>query len=188
MRRFIVISGITTGTMGQSFLRDMQSTLKTAKKYLAITAVVGIVIVVASIALAAYHQSDLYVYFVTREAVRKNDASICMKLEPGFMSSQPSPELCVMQVVVQNRTIQSCVRKNTPYEYPGCFGSYFRGLPSKDLSICAVFQNQLTRDDCYFAQMHQFKEAKDATICSYLQDSYKKQLCKNLFDALNAKQ
>lgn len=174
--------------MGQSFLRHMQNTLKTAKKYLAITAVVGIVIVVASIALAAYHQSDLYVYFVTREAVRKNDASICMKLEPGFMSSQPSPYPCVIEVAVQNRAIQSCVSANSPYEYFGCFRGYFRRLPSKELSICAVFQNQLTRDDCYFAQMRQFEEAKDATICSYLQDSYKKQLCKNLFDSLNTKQ
>lgn len=165
----------------------MKSTLKTPAKFLAMATAVGVVVIGSMFAMAAYHHSDLYVNTVTREAVQKNDASICMKIEPAFMSSQPSPDLCVIEVAMQNRTIQSCVRKNSPYEYSGCFREYFQRFPTDDLSICAAFQNQLTRDDCYFGQMPQFEAAENASICSAFQDPYKKQLCKNLFDARKSK-
>ncbi|MDD5103868.1 MAG: hypothetical protein PHX93_05760 [Candidatus Peribacteraceae bacterium] len=157
----------------------MKSTLKTATKFLMIITVVGIAVIGGMFSLMAYHDSDLYVDAVTREAVQKNDASICMKIQPAFMSSQPSPYPCVIEVAVQNRTIQSCVMENSLYEYSSCFQRYFERLPTDDLSICAVFQHQLTRDQCYFGQSYQFGTAEKETICSVIQDPYKKRLCKN---------
>lgn len=165
----------------------MKSILKKAAKFLAVTTGIVIAVVGGMFALAAYHESDLYVDSVTREAVQKNDASICMKIEPAFMSSEPSPYPCVIEVAVQNRTIESCVMPNSLYEYSSCFHGYFERLPTDDLSICAVFQNPLTRDECFFGQMPLFEAAGNASICSAFQDSYKKQLCRNLFDALEAR-